>query len=255
MLSDHTLEPTGVGVIAQPLYRQVRDQITREIERGVWAPGQTLPNEGQLGRRYGVSVGTIRRAVEEIEQSGLVARHQGRGTIVAALDRLASSKNGVVAFRGKMQPEPLNFVTISKSARKATAQEARILRLGSGDIVHEVLQAGFLEKDGKPRAVMCRQRLVVSQRRLGGNMLPESISADRFDWYRSITRTPVCRIETTFEIVRADAALQDMMGLERDSQVLEIQRVALMSDGSSIELLTIEGRPGELQLCTSSKQI
>lgn len=69
----------------QPLYGQVRQALLEHIRNGEWMVGDSLPNETFLAQRFGVSVGTIRKAIEGLESSGLVKRIQGRGTYVAGI--------------------------------------------------------------------------------------------------------------------------------------------------------------------------
>ena len=69
----------------QPLYSQVRRALLDHIRNGEWLVGDSLPNETFLAQRFGVSVGTIRKAIEGLETSGLVKRIQGRGTYVAGV--------------------------------------------------------------------------------------------------------------------------------------------------------------------------
>ncbi|MBN9390738.1 MAG: GntR family transcriptional regulator [Chloroflexi bacterium] len=64
-----------------PLYAQVKETLQREIEQNM-QPGQLLPIEPELEKRFGVSRVTIRRALEELESDGLIIRKQGRGTFV-----------------------------------------------------------------------------------------------------------------------------------------------------------------------------
>ena len=67
----------------RPLYLQVRDLLVGRISAGEWKPGGTLPNEVDLARDLSVSPGTVRRALEQIEEERLIHRRQGRGTFVA----------------------------------------------------------------------------------------------------------------------------------------------------------------------------
>jgi len=67
----------------RPLYLQVRDLLVGRIAAGEWRPGGTLPNEVDLARDLGVSPGTVRRALEQMEEERLIHRRQGRGTFVA----------------------------------------------------------------------------------------------------------------------------------------------------------------------------
>jgi len=75
------------GAVARsggPAYQQIRDVLADEISREIWKVGSTLPNEKRLSARFRVSIGTIRRAIESLEKSGLVTKMQGLGTFVAA---------------------------------------------------------------------------------------------------------------------------------------------------------------------------
>jgi len=66
-----------------PLWRRATEQILARIVSGELKPGVMLPSETDLGRAMGVSQGTARRALAELERRGIVERQQGRGTVVA----------------------------------------------------------------------------------------------------------------------------------------------------------------------------
>jgi len=66
-----------------PLYRVVKRELLQAIESGAFPPGAALPNETALAATFGVSVGTLRHAVDELAADHIVARRQGRGTFVA----------------------------------------------------------------------------------------------------------------------------------------------------------------------------
>ena len=68
--------------MAPPLYQVVIDTIVERIASGVLQSGALLPSETQLGAELGVSQGTARKALMELESRGLVQRAQGRGTFV-----------------------------------------------------------------------------------------------------------------------------------------------------------------------------
>ena len=52
------------------------------IAAGEWKPGQAIPNESDLARDFGVSSGTVRRALDLMESGRLLTRRQGRGTFI-----------------------------------------------------------------------------------------------------------------------------------------------------------------------------
>lgn len=67
---------------ARPLYLQVRDVLVQRIVVGQWKPGGSLPNETILAQQLGISIGTVRKALDLMENERIVTRRQGRGTFV-----------------------------------------------------------------------------------------------------------------------------------------------------------------------------
>ena len=67
---------------AQPLYRVVKKQIFEAIMMGKWPAGTVLPSEVELARMLRVSVGTIRRALSELTNEGMLSRRRKTGTVV-----------------------------------------------------------------------------------------------------------------------------------------------------------------------------
>lgn len=66
----------------RPPYAQVVDALRREIEAGALQPGAKLPTHQELVSYYGVSVGTIKRALGELQGAGLIISRQGQGAFV-----------------------------------------------------------------------------------------------------------------------------------------------------------------------------
>ena len=57
--------------------------IERQIDDGVWRPGDRLPTERELVERFAVARNTLRKSLDRLEASGKITRHVGRGTFVA----------------------------------------------------------------------------------------------------------------------------------------------------------------------------
>jgi GntR family transcriptional regulator len=84
---DHSIL-IGVRMMAMitkraPLYEEASIFILRRIVDGELKPGMALPNETQLSAEFGVSLGTLRRALDQLEADRLLDRIQGRGTFVS----------------------------------------------------------------------------------------------------------------------------------------------------------------------------
>lgn len=65
-----------------PRYQQLRDDLTRRIAALEWSLNDPLPTEQELAQTYDVAIGTVRKAIDVLEQEGRVERFQGRGTFI-----------------------------------------------------------------------------------------------------------------------------------------------------------------------------
>ena len=66
-----------------PLYYQLKLHIESQIRSGTWQPGDQVPSESVLGEKFHVSRTTVRQALGELVNQGMLTRVQGKGTFVA----------------------------------------------------------------------------------------------------------------------------------------------------------------------------
>ena len=82
--------PAGASAAAfsgGPVFREIARAMTRRLAVGEWKPGAAIPSETRLKEEFGVAIGTIRRAVDELVAQNMLVRQQGRGTFVATHNR------------------------------------------------------------------------------------------------------------------------------------------------------------------------
>jgi GntR family transcriptional regulator len=79
---------------ALPLYLRIAETLIRDIRAGRLAEGARLPPERDMARDLGVSVGTLRHALDELQAKGLLTRIQGSGNYI----RSAPSPDHIYAF-------------------------------------------------------------------------------------------------------------------------------------------------------------
>ncbi len=72
----------GAQLLVVPLHEQVLKIFKQKLTGGEWPPGALIPGEAALSQELGVSVGTIRRALERLSRDRLLTRARGRGTYV-----------------------------------------------------------------------------------------------------------------------------------------------------------------------------
>ena len=69
-------------VVVEPAYKTVSAAIERAILDGALRPGSALPTEQELSERFGVHRSTVREAIRQVEQEGLLQRREGRRLFV-----------------------------------------------------------------------------------------------------------------------------------------------------------------------------
>lgn len=145
----------GIPARKRLRYEEMIAFIERLVAEGNLAPGDMLPTQAELAAAAGVSLITVRRALEELERAGRVRRHQGVGTFLA---------------RPRIISEPGRSGGLLDTLRRAhDADEAgpggeprvgnRLLSLGQG-LPSVSLRAALQLPDGAPVWEIRRQRLV-----------------------------------------------------------------------------------------------
>ncbi len=127
-----------------PLYQQLMARLRNDISAGVYPPGEQIPGEQALCDAYGVSRVTVRKALDEIVQEGLLVRRQGKGTFVAQ-EKIKRDLGHVTSFSDACAQTGLAAETRLVERRREMATEADCRDLG-------------VEKGGEVISV-CRLRL------------------------------------------------------------------------------------------------
>ena len=66
-----------------PRYQEIAQSLRERIQANAAAPGTRLDNQRSLAREFGVTLMTLRQALEVLERDGLITRRHGLGTFVA----------------------------------------------------------------------------------------------------------------------------------------------------------------------------
>lgn len=111
-----------------PLYFQIQQLIRERILSKEWAKGHPLPNETDLASSYGVSLGTMRKALDLLTQSKLIIRRQGLGTFINSLHQEPPSRYRRWTSGGELAAETEHLV-LEKSFGQPLAEDAQLLRL------------------------------------------------------------------------------------------------------------------------------
>jgi GntR family phosphonate transport system transcriptional regulator len=217
---------SGVAV-----WRQISETLAGEIAGGVWPAGARLPTESALAQRFGVNRHTLRRAMAELAERGLVRVEQGRGTFVA---------EDVVEYA--VGERPRFAETLNSQRRAPGGRLLRALRLPADERVAKAL------KLRKGTAVVLIERLGDADGRpisISSHYFPAARFPGLISWYereKSITRSlarcgldDYLRLSTRVRARRATAEEARMLSLPAHTPVIETEAINGDPDGRRIE--------------------
>jgi GntR family transcriptional regulator len=116
----------------------LRDALADRIASGEWKPTAAIPNESDLAREFGVSAGTMRKALDLMEAERLLTRRQGRGTFVndQSSDELAARFSNIRGPDGKRVCGQVKSAEVAEGP--ANEVECTRLRLRPEDRVYRI---------------------------------------------------------------------------------------------------------------------
>lgn len=218
--------------VAQPLHRQIHGLLLERIEAGEWSPGTYLPSETRLATDYGVSVGTLRKALLDLAAEGVVVRRQGKGTVVASHD------SDAVLFRffnlrradgSRVRPESR---VLRRQIRTATAEERAALALAPQERVVHIERVR--EADGTP--IVHEDISLGCSRFEALARTPAVLPNTLYQLYQSEYGLTVHQAEEHVRATRAGERTAELLGVAPGTPLLLIRRVARDYQGNAVEI-------------------
>lgn len=210
-----------------PLYDQLKEILRQEIAKGAYRPEEQLPSETQLVQRYNISRTTVRQALNDLVNEGILYRRQGKGTFVAP-PKIEQELVRLTDFVEDMAQAGLNpsSKVISLTEEAASPEVAATLGLEVGVIVMRLERLRLA--DGKPVAyditwLPRRYGLLVADEDLAANTIYKILET-KFD-------IPVLRGTYFIEACNAILELAQALEIEPDTALLLLSRVSY-TDGN-----------------------
>ncbi len=223
-----------------PLYLIIKEDLLSRIASGTWTLGQQLPGDEALQRTYGVSRGTVRRALHELVMEGYIIRQAGRGTFVRrTTPPLAVGE--IPSFTRQMKDAGLTLRTQLLSVGLLRASEAggRVLEGFGVPGDAEVYQVRRLRwGDDRPLAV---QTVYLLPERCPG--LPERDLTHLFALYADAYDCTIHAVDEVMRLAEAPAGEAALLHLPAGSLVLIRDRISYDQDGRPFEVLHTVDHP------------
>lgn len=223
----------ATGATFSPLYLQIKTLITTGLQGGEWKPGEAIPSEGELARRYGVSQGTVRKAIDAMSAENLLIRRQGKGTFVATHQEGRAQFRFLRLASDEGRDEASESRVLGCRRIKATAEIAHRLDLKAGDAVVAIRRV--LAFDGVAT--------VLDDIWLNGTVF-RGLSAERiaayegplYGLFESEFGTPMTRADERIRAVAADPQAAAILTVPEGAPLLLVERVSLTYGDRPVEL-------------------
>lgn len=220
------------GIAHNPLYKEVKIRLTRSLASGTWKPGEAIPSESRLASQFNVSIGTVRKAIDELVAEKILVRQQGRGTFVAThtADRTLFYFFHMVG-KGGGRELPVTELLSFRSG-KAGAEEQEALQIERGAPVFRV--RNLLRLADRP---VIYDELSIPAKLFAG--LTEEMFAQRentiYGLYQAQWGINVVRISERLSAVAAPAKAADELDIAQSTPTLCIRRVAYTYNDQPVE--------------------
>jgi GntR family transcriptional regulator len=216
----------------RPLYDQIKILITQSLIAGEWKPGEAIPSEIELAQRFGVSQGTVRKAIDQLASENILIRKQGKGTFVATHAEPQHQYRflRIIPNSGGKHHPVSKFIDVKRG--KANAEIARALDLKSGapvTTIHRVLIF-----DGKP--------LILDEITVSATMFPGLTLAKFEEWkgaiyglFESAYGVRMIRAEERLRALKADESGAALLAVPVGTPLLCVDRIAFTYGDKPVE--------------------
>jgi GntR family transcriptional regulator len=225
--------PAAMAPTFSPLYQQIKALITQRLESGEWKPGELIPSEVELGARFKVSQGTVRKAIDELAAENLVIRKQGKGTFVATHHETQAQFRFLRLKPDVDSPQRADNRIVDVKRLRASADLARQLDVKSGDSVIFIRRVKSF--NGAP--------VVLEDIWLPGAIF-KGLTAERLNEYKgplyglfeSEFGTRMIRAEEQIKAISADEECAELLGVASGAPLLSVERASFTYGDKPVEL-------------------
>ena len=225
---------------AIPLYIQNKKIIKDKILSNEYAPGDAIPSEAQLQKRFGVSRITARQAIAQLETEGLVERARGKGTRVIFQNKIEEELIGIKSFTNEMLERGItpgtSYVHIEMTVADKEVAEVfhcplqeqvyRLSRVRTGDGAPMVYFISYFSKD---------RNLPLDDTRYQGSM---------YALLDELHINKPSRSKESFYAVTATKEIAEKLEMKKGEALLVRKRVSYDHDGRVLEY-TVSYYPGD----------
>ena len=215
---------------SESLYKQLSRSLNNAIQEGLLRPGDALIPERDLAASLKMSRITVRKAIDQLVEIGLLMKRQGAGTVVSenvdlVLHKNLSSLNSFTADMKKRGLESYSRVILREEG-KASPKEALILNLNEGEFVHRLNRVRYLVNEPLLYEIAVIPASIIS--------ISSALDNSLYELLESKNMNPVTAKQNIHAIV-ADDNLADKLEVNPGSAILFVERRGKDANGQVVE--------------------
>ncbi|CAN5289375.1 GntR family transcriptional regulator [soil metagenome] len=225
--------PVNTVATFLPLYQQIKSLITEALRQGEWRPGQMIPSEMDLAARFGVSQGTVRKAIDALAGDNLLVRKQGKGTFVATHHEPRAAFRFLRIAADDGAPIETESSVLGVRRTRAPADVAKLLELRTGEGVVQVSRS--LSNKGRPFVF---EEIWLPASRFRGLTLERlaDYKGPMYGLFEAEFDTRMIRATERIAAVAAEGAAASSLGVSRGTPLLLIDRVSFTYQDRPVEV-------------------
>jgi len=238
MVKRPSVSPFGSIILvvkSNRLYLSIKEWLKEAIAKGDYKPGNRIPSEFELMRRFNVARSTVRQALNELALEGWVYRVQGKGTYVAG-HKYHQTLSRLTSFTEDMHHFGLTtFAKLLKCViEPPTPIVCDLLKIHPSDLIihiERIRYAGDL-----PMAI----NVSILPYKFVPNI--EKMDLEHTSLYYLLEnhyKLPLGRAEYLVEPIIADARLAKLLKIKKGAPLLHIDGTVFLKNGVPIELTTL----------------
>ncbi|OVZ64727.1 hypothetical protein CDO44_00505 [Pigmentiphaga sp. NML080357] len=230
--------------LGTPLHHQIAAVIKDGIATGRYQPGERLPTEDALCKLFSVSRITVRRAMQGLEEQGLIERRQGDGTFVAESASVVSLQTPLAGFMEQVaESRALSTPRLESFEEVAAPPHVRTgLLLPEGERVMKLVR---LRTRGSLPILHSTAWLPID---VASRFKREDISRHALSELMARAGFPYFRIEAAAGAALADPVIARSLQVPIGSALVDVRRVAFDEHDRPIEYQSILGPPDRYQM-------
>jgi GntR family transcriptional regulator len=209
-----------------PLYQQLQRALREAIDRGVYGPAEALPAERQLASELDISRITVRKAIDELVEDGLLIRKQGSGTFVS--NRVEKNFAKLTSFSEDMRArgrEPRS-VWMNRAEGTVTPEESLTLRSSPGTPVFRFHRIRYA--DDAPMAIEYATVIASCLTSL------EEVESSLYEALERTGNRPVRALQRLRAVLLTAEQAKLLKAKEGEAGLL-VARVGYLKDGRAVE--------------------